>query len=141
MTEIFRSEILAVVMNQLVDEPNLPTLFLRTVRHQRISHLENRMLENKHGPLTRYVIGHPSSDDIPLAARLRLNNAALATDHQEDLDESAPLGGFHPLREAHCPCEFRCSAPASERTVTRGRGEAAESQGRVARARHEEGHE
>ena len=32
MTDIFRSEILAVVMNQLVDEPNLPTLFLRTVR-------------------------------------------------------------------------------------------------------------
>ncbi|RDX54248.1 hypothetical protein OH76DRAFT_1398571 [Lentinus brumalis] len=31
MTDIFRSEILAVVMNQLVDEPNLPTLFLRTV--------------------------------------------------------------------------------------------------------------
>ncbi|CDO73286.1 hypothetical protein BN946_scf185008.g48 [Trametes cinnabarina] len=31
MTEIFRSEILAAVMNQLVDEPNLPTLFLRTV--------------------------------------------------------------------------------------------------------------
>ncbi|KAJ8461969.1 hypothetical protein ONZ51_g11199 [Trametes cubensis] len=31
MTEIFRSEILAVVMNQLVDKPNLPTLFLRTV--------------------------------------------------------------------------------------------------------------
>lgn len=31
MTEIYRSEILAVVMNQLVDEPNLPTLFLRTV--------------------------------------------------------------------------------------------------------------
>ncbi len=37
MTDIFRSEILAVVMNQLVDEPNLPTLFLRTVRLQ--SHL------------------------------------------------------------------------------------------------------
>ena len=32
MTDIFRSEILGVVMNQLVDEPNLPTLFLRTVR-------------------------------------------------------------------------------------------------------------
>lgn len=32
MTDIFRSEILAVVMNQLVDEPVLPTLFLRTVR-------------------------------------------------------------------------------------------------------------
>lgn len=42
MTDIFRSEILAVVMNQLVDEPNLPTLFLRTVRHRRISDLEIR---------------------------------------------------------------------------------------------------
>ncbi|KAH9935928.1 Symplekin tight junction protein C terminal-domain-containing protein [Epithele typhae] len=31
MTDIFRFEILAAVMNQLVDEPNLPTLFLRTV--------------------------------------------------------------------------------------------------------------
>ncbi len=31
MTDIFRSEIFGVVMNQLVDEPVLPTLFLRTV--------------------------------------------------------------------------------------------------------------
>ncbi|CCM02435.1 uncharacterized protein FIBRA_04534 [Fibroporia radiculosa] len=31
MTDIFRSEILAVVMNQLMDDPVLPTLFLRTV--------------------------------------------------------------------------------------------------------------
>ncbi|KAK7686399.1 hypothetical protein QCA50_010623 [Cerrena zonata] len=31
MTDIFRSEILGVVMNQLVDNPNLPTLFMRTV--------------------------------------------------------------------------------------------------------------
>ncbi|KAI0072686.1 hypothetical protein K474DRAFT_1604648 [Panus rudis PR-1116 ss-1] len=31
MTDIFRSEILGVVMNQLVDHPTLPTLFLRTV--------------------------------------------------------------------------------------------------------------
>lgn len=31
MTDIYRSDILAVVMNQLVDEPVLPTLFLRTV--------------------------------------------------------------------------------------------------------------
>ena len=32
MTDIYRSEILGVVMNQLVDVPNLPTLFMRTVR-------------------------------------------------------------------------------------------------------------
>jgi hypothetical protein len=32
MTDVFRSEILAVVMQQIVDEPVLPVLFLRTVR-------------------------------------------------------------------------------------------------------------
>jgi symplekin len=31
MTDIFRSEILAVVMQQILDEPVLPTLFMRTV--------------------------------------------------------------------------------------------------------------
>ncbi|ESK96439.1 cleavage polyadenylation specificity factor [Moniliophthora roreri MCA 2997] len=31
MTDVFRSEILAVVMQQIVDEPTLPVLFLRTV--------------------------------------------------------------------------------------------------------------
>ncbi|GBE86574.1 hypothetical protein SCP_0904530 [Sparassis crispa] len=31
MTDIFRSEVIAAVLNQLVDEPVLPTLFLRTV--------------------------------------------------------------------------------------------------------------
>ena len=31
MADVYRSEILAVVMQQIVDEPVLPTLFLRTV--------------------------------------------------------------------------------------------------------------
>jgi len=31
MTDVFRSEILAVVMHQIADEPVLPTLFMRTV--------------------------------------------------------------------------------------------------------------
>ncbi|EEB94564.1 hypothetical protein MPER_06601, partial [Moniliophthora perniciosa FA553] len=31
MTDVFRSQILAVVMQQIVDEPTLPVLFLRTV--------------------------------------------------------------------------------------------------------------
>lgn len=38
MTDIYRSEILAVVMNQLVDEPTLPTLFLRTVSNSTCEH-------------------------------------------------------------------------------------------------------
>jgi len=32
MTDVFRSEILAVVMQQIMDEQTLPVLFLRTVR-------------------------------------------------------------------------------------------------------------
>lgn len=35
MTDVFRSEILAVVMQQILDEPVLPTLFMRTVSFQR----------------------------------------------------------------------------------------------------------
>ena len=35
MTEVFRSEVLGAFMNQIVDEPVLPTLFLRTVRRSR----------------------------------------------------------------------------------------------------------
>jgi symplekin len=33
MTDVFRSEILAVVMQQIMDEPVLPVLFLRTASH------------------------------------------------------------------------------------------------------------
>jgi symplekin len=31
MTDVFRSEILAVVMQQIMDEPVIPLLFMRTV--------------------------------------------------------------------------------------------------------------
>lgn len=34
MTDVFRSEILAVVMQQIMDEPVLPVLFLRTARRE-----------------------------------------------------------------------------------------------------------
>lgn len=39
MTDVFRSEILAVVMQQIVDEPVLPVLFLRTVSESRYLYL------------------------------------------------------------------------------------------------------
>jgi symplekin len=35
MTDVFRSEILAVVMQQILDQPVLPTLFMRTVSSDR----------------------------------------------------------------------------------------------------------
>jgi len=39
MTDVFRSEILAVVMQQIMDEPVLPVLFLRTV-NPKTSHMQ-----------------------------------------------------------------------------------------------------
>ena len=49
MADIYRSEILAVVMQRIVDEPVLPTLFLRTV--SRIRH--RSLLITAHAVFTR----------------------------------------------------------------------------------------
>lgn len=46
MTDIFRSEVLAVVMQQIVDEPVLPVLFLRTVNASRFHLLHNNTHES-----------------------------------------------------------------------------------------------
>jgi len=51
MADIYRSEILAVVMQQIMDEPVLPTLFLRTVSFW----IEGPVLSD-HPPLTRMSI-------------------------------------------------------------------------------------
>ena len=77
MTDIFRSDILAVVMNQLVDEPNLPTLFLRTVS------IGARVLLS---PPADNVIGYSSSDYVSLTCRLCLHDSTYTPDHEEDLD-------------------------------------------------------
>lgn len=44
MTDVFRSEILAVVMQQIVDEPVLPVLFLRTVSFVCLMRLRKLMM-------------------------------------------------------------------------------------------------
>jgi symplekin len=45
MTDVFRSEILAVVMQQILDQPVLPTLFMRTVSSRRSTYSQR---ENAH---------------------------------------------------------------------------------------------
>ena len=42
MTDVFRSEILAVVMQQIMDEPVIPLLFMRTVSPSSSPHVEHR---------------------------------------------------------------------------------------------------
>ena len=41
MTDVFRSEILAVVMQQIMDEPVIPLLFMRTVRPSASPYLDH----------------------------------------------------------------------------------------------------
>jgi len=48
MTDVFRYDVLAVVMQQIVDEPTLPVLFMRTAR----------------APLAPFWKDHPSSDEV-----------------------------------------------------------------------------
>jgi hypothetical protein len=57
MTDVFRSEILAVVMQQIVDEPVLPVLFLRTVGA--FSHSRLLLFMWRYGK-----IGHPGRHDV-----------------------------------------------------------------------------
>jgi symplekin len=44
MTDVFRSEILAVVMQQILDQPVLPTLFMRTVSFDHSTHSRMKTL-------------------------------------------------------------------------------------------------
>ena len=43
MTDVFRSEILAVVMQQIMDEPVIPLLFMRTVRPLLCPHIDRSL--------------------------------------------------------------------------------------------------
>ena len=90
MTDVFRSEILAVVMQQIVDEPVLPVLFLRTVS----PFYHRKLAQGAHGIKT----GHPSGQHIQIPCGLRIDNPAISPHHEEDLDEPSLMGGIHSLR-------------------------------------------
>src|SRR5260221_12979404 len=92
MTDVYRSDVLAVVMQQIVDEPVLPVLFLRTVSTRGWLFLSYLMST---------PTGHASCCHLQITHSIRLLNLALPTDHQEGLDKSPALGGLHPLRKAN----------------------------------------
>ena len=73
MTDVYRSEILAVVMQQIMDEPILPVLFLRTVSYS--AHLP-LIWFNDHLFLHS---GHTSCDDLQITRGLCLDNSAITT--------------------------------------------------------------
>jgi len=110
MTDVYRSEILAVVMQQIVDESVLPVLFLRTV--------------STHGQLSSsYLIGdsagHAGRCHLQVTHSIRLLNVAFPTDHQEGLDKSTTLGGLHPLRKTNGAFLFRRTPPVTEGATER----------------------
>lgn len=73
--------------------------------------------------------GHSGRDYIPLVTRLRVYDAPLAPDHEEDLDEPAAVGGLHPVRQADRAPELRRATSAAQGAATRGRREATDAQG------------
>ena len=94
MADIYRSEILAVVMQQIVDEPVLPTLFLRTV-----SWIGAPVRSDHRSPGNHHLSGDTSSEDVQVTSRVRFDHSPLTVDYQEDLDEWTPMGRVHRLCE------------------------------------------
>lgn len=117
MTDVFRSEILAVVMQQILDEPVLPTLFMRTV-----SRSFARLLRVT--TLTHATQGDPSCQNVQIADRLRFHDATITVGHKKDMDNPLALGGFHPMCPDRRPCKLSCIVAASERAATGASGEA-----------------
>jgi hypothetical protein len=117
MTDVFRSEILAVVMQQILDELVLPTLFMRTVSPEWFSV----------SPVDIHtcIQGDSSSQDIQVTYRFCLSNIALTTNHEKDLDNTAALGGFHSLCGDRRALEFPSAVTTPERTTTGTSGQAA----------------
>jgi len=102
MADIYRSEILAVVMQQIVDEPVLPTLFLRTVSW---IVAPARPVGT---PLTGMSSsGDPSCEDVQVAGRVRFDHPPLTVNYQEDLDEWTPMGRIHRVCEGDCAGQLR----------------------------------
>ena len=110
MTDVYRSEVLAVVMQQIVDEPVLPVLFLRTVS----THAQLFM-----SYLMSIPTGHAGGCHLQVTHSIRLLNFTFSTDHQEGLDKSPALGGLHSLRKANRAFVFRRTPPATEGATER----------------------
>jgi Symplekin tight junction protein C terminal len=94
MTDVFRSEILAVVMQQILDQPVLPTLFMRTVSSDCSTYYSHAKM------LTRIRFqGDTSRQNVQVVDRFRLHDVTLTTDYEKNLDHSTALAGLYPL----CP--------------------------------------
>jgi Symplekin tight junction protein C terminal len=122
MTDVYRSEVLAVVMQQIVDESVLPVLFLRTVSihgHLLISYLMST------------PTGHAGCCHLQITHSIRLLDLAFPTDYQEDLDKSTTVGGLHSLRKANRALLFRRTPPVTEGAVEGFSRKAARYEGKV----------
>lgn len=111
MTDVFRSEILAVVMQQILDEPVLPTLFMRTVSRGFTRFPRSTML-------THATQGDPGRQNVQIADGLRLHDATFTVGHKKDMDNPVALGGFHPMCSDRRPCKLSGAAAAPERATT-----------------------
>jgi hypothetical protein len=120
MTDVFRSEILAVVMQQIMDEPVLPVLFLRTV--------SSPLLFDADPSLSYGDTGYPGGDNIQVPCWLCINHSSLATDHEEDMDKSATVGRVYPMRKGYRSSQFWSTSAVTQGPTPRTRRQTAKSE-------------
>lgn len=114
MTDVFRVEIFAVVMQQIVDEPVLPVLFLRTVS-QKTKVKSINLIQTT-------MIGNTGSYYLQIASRLCLDDPPFTPYYEENLDEFASVGGFHPLCQSDCSCKLQRASTIAEGPTPRTSG-------------------
>jgi hypothetical protein len=139
MADIYRSEILAVVMQQIVDEPVLPTLFLRTVS-----------LDAKAGPVgssrsrgcpVALSLGDSSGKDVQVVGGVCFDHPSLAVDYQEDLDERTAMGRVYSVCKGYCSCKFWSVVAVAQGAAQRSGREATGAEKWLAGLRREKGGE
>ena len=117
MTDVFRSEILAVVMQQIMDEPVLPILFLCTV-NPKTSHMQTVRLT------CCSFSGHSSCYDLQNHSQLRVDNpppSSHVSSPKKKIWTNPPLweGFKYLLRQGDCPSKLRGTPPITEGSAPR----------------------
>jgi hypothetical protein len=104
MSDGFRPEVLAAFMQQVVDAPKIPNLFMRTVSLQTL--LSKEELQSH---TDRSTTGYPSRHDVQVAAAVRVDDPFVAPHRQEDLGGRPSLGRLHPPGESDRTEFVRCT--------------------------------
>lgn len=108
MPDIFRPEVLAAFMQQVVDEPQLPILYMSTVSFDMLIYLDDWLIA---------IPGDLRRDSSSVLTTLCLEHATYASHHQKDLDFAAAMGGFHSMCQSYTAAFVRRTTSTAQRSL------------------------